>query len=83
MKKYRRDIRIGIKPMKIALFTPLLFACVGTAVFAAPITPEEVLTEVYARNPELASSAARVKAEYAAISSKYSLSNPRVGIMRQ
>lgn len=51
--------------------------------FADVVMPLDVLKNVYASNPELASTKARAKAEDAAISSKYSLSNPRVGLMRE
>jgi outer membrane protein TolC len=49
----------------------------------SPMTPSEVLGEVYAQNPELLSKRARANAEDAAISMHYSLSNPRIGWMRE
>lgn len=69
--------------MKIPLIGLFLFTTTAFAAFADPLTPLDVLKNVYANNPELASSQARAKAEDAAISSKYSLSNPRVGLMRE
>ncbi|MBK9039221.1 MAG: TolC family protein [Bdellovibrionales bacterium] len=69
--------------MKIPLIGLFLLTTTSFSAFADTLTPLEVLKNVYASNPELASSQARANAEDAAISSKYSLSNPRVGLMRE
>lgn len=61
----------------------ILLILTSSMAFADVVMPLDVLKNVYASNPELASTKARAKAEDAAISSKYSLSNPRVGLMRE
>lgn len=62
-----------------------LWLCSFTAVsaLASTLNPLDVLKDAYANNPDLASSQARVRAEDAAISARYSLNNPRVGVMRE
>lgn len=50
-------------------------------VWAEVMTPELVLKTVVADNPEIASLRSRIKAEEAIVSSKYSLANPRLGLM--
>lgn len=59
----------------LLLFTRLAFADV--------LTPASLLREAFDKNPEIAGAQAKAEAGDAAISSKYSLSNPRVGIMRE
>lgn len=66
-----------------ATLTGFLLILTSSIAFADDVMPLDVLKNVYASNPELASSKARANAEDAAISSKYSLSNPRVGLMRE
>lgn len=61
----------------------LLFFLFASSALANPVTPLGVLKETFDKNPELASSRARAHAEDAAVSAKYSLSNPRIGMMRE
>ncbi|MCO5143953.1 MAG: TolC family protein [Oligoflexia bacterium] len=68
--------------MRVVLMFFLMTFC-GSIAFAEALMPVDLLKSVYANNPELASSRARAQSEKEAISSKYSLSNPRVGIMRE
>lgn len=50
---------------------------------ASGLSPTDVLNEVYTKNPEIAAEKFKSEAEEAAISSKYSLSNPKVGLMHE
>lgn len=50
---------------------------------ANSLTPTEVLTEIYTKNPEIAVAQAKARAENSLIASKYFLTNPRVGLMRE
>ena len=47
------------------------------------LSPSAILAEVYSKNPEIASDAARAEAEDKAIASKYTPTNPRIGFMRE
>lgn len=61
----------------------VLLLLLTSSAFADVLTPASLLREAFDKNPEIAGAQARAKAEDAAISSKYALSNPRVGIMRE
>ncbi|MBK9294170.1 MAG: TolC family protein [Oligoflexia bacterium] len=67
----------------IAVLISFLLILSTTLAFADVVIPLDILKSVYINNPELASSKARANSEDAAISSKYFLTNPRVGIMRE
>lgn len=69
---------MGSLPRSLALYLALT-----TTAAASSLTPADLLQEVFARNPELATSRARAKAEAALVPSKYSLNNPRLGLMRE
>lgn len=47
------------------------------------LSPSSVLSQVYSKNPDLASQEARADAEDSLISSKYTPANPRIGFMRE
>lgn len=61
----------------------ILFLLFTNSAFAEVLTPASLLKEAFDKNPEIAGVQAKAKAEDAAISSKYALNNPRVGIMRE
>jgi outer membrane protein TolC len=63
--------------------TKVLFLIFGSLSFANTLTSSKVLSEVFSNNPELGATQARVDAENAAISSKYSLDNPKFGYMKE
>jgi outer membrane protein, heavy metal efflux system len=69
--------------MKQPILFLLLFFGFATPCFANTLTPNEILKELYSANPELAASKARADAEKSAISSNYSLNNPRIGVMHE
>jgi outer membrane protein TolC len=81
------------KAMSRVFFVLLLsFCCLPPGLFAQSVIPAEITREVlmedavreaYSRNPELAEFEARAQAETAAIRSRYSPANPRIGIMRE
>lgn len=48
-----------------------------------PLTLEEALFQAFSRNPSIAASEDRARAEAAAVSSSYSLPNPKIGFMRE
>lgn len=61
----------------------LLVVVFPISVLAIELTPKLVLETVYKNNPALASSKAIVESEKTAISSQYSLSGPRLGLMKE
>lgn len=61
----------------------LFFMALSFAGWSQELTPVEVLKLVYQNNPDLQASEALAKSEEEAISSKYSLSSPRLGFMKE
>ncbi len=69
------------KSMKVIL--TLLLMTLSFQALGEDLTPSSLLKEVYSQNPELSAERLKAESEKAAVSSKYSLSNPRLGFMRE